>query len=156
MRRSNAVSILRAPYAGGRRTPLKTTDSQCGARIRIIGRNLSLPIKIVTVQAVAAAVLTLMFLVLGGRHAAASALAGAVVLAPGGWFAWRVVAKDGGDRKPVQVARQLVGNGIAKLLVTTGLLAFAFAWFRPEPVAFFATMIGLQSVYWLTPLLERR
>jgi F0F1-type ATP synthase assembly protein I len=115
-----------------------------------------LPIKIVTVQAVAAAVLALMFLVLGGRFAMASALAGMVVLIPGGWFAWQVVAKDGRDRSAMDSARLLLGSGIAKLLFTVGLLVVTFIWFRPEPVAFFATLIALQAVYWFTPLLDRR
>jgi F0F1-type ATP synthase assembly protein I len=114
-----------------------------------------LPVKIVTVQVVAATVLALMFLVLGGRYAAASTLAGMVVLIPSGWFAWRVVAKDGRDEDAVDVARRLLGSGIAKLLLMAGLLVVTFVWFRPEPVAFFATLIALQAVHWCAPLLDR-
>jgi F0F1-type ATP synthase assembly protein I len=114
-----------------------------------------LPIKIVTVQAVTAAILAMMFLMLGGRHAVASTLAGVVVLIPSGWFAWRVVASNGDDASTVDVARRLLANGVVKLLLTVGLLVVTFAWFRPEPVAFFATLIALQAVHWCTPLLDR-
>jgi F0F1-type ATP synthase assembly protein I len=141
---------------GGLWAPLTTTDLQCGARIRIVGRNLPLPFKIVTVQAVAATVLALMFLLSGGRHATASGLAGMVALLPGAWFAWRVVAEDGRERSAVDTARRLLGSGIAKLLFTVGLLVVTFVWFRPEPVAFFATLVALQAVYWFVPLLDRR
>ena len=41
-------------------------------------------------------------------------------------------------------------------MLTFGLLVVAFAWFRPEPVAFFATMIALQVVYAMAPVLASR
>ena len=36
------------------------------------------------------------------------------------------------------------------------LLVVAFAWLHPEPMAFFVTMIALQAVYWMAPVLARR
>jgi F0F1-type ATP synthase assembly protein I len=83
-------------------------------------------------------------------------LAGIVVIAPSVGFARRVAAADAPAGQELDAARALLGSGIAKLVLTFGLLVVAFAWFHPEPVAFFATMIALQAVYWLAPMLARR
>jgi F0F1-type ATP synthase assembly protein I len=115
-----------------------------------------LPFRIVAVQGVLAVLLATMFLLLGRAQAMSVLLAGVVVIAPSVGFARRVVAADVPAGEELDAARQLLGSGIAKLVLTFGLLVAAFAWFRPEPVAFFATMIALQAVYWLAPVLARR
>lgn len=111
--------------------------------------------RIVAVQGVLAVLLATMFLLLSRAQAMSGLLAGIVVIAPSIGFARRVAA-DVPAGQELDAARQLVGSGIAKLVLTFGLLVVAFAWFRPEPVAFFVTMIALQAVYWLAPVLARR
>ena len=80
-------------------------------------------------------------------------LAGIVVIAPSAGFAWRVSATSVPVGQELGAARRLIGGGIAKLLVTFGLLVVAFAWLRPEPVAFFVTMMAMQAVYWFSPIM---
>jgi F0F1-type ATP synthase assembly protein I len=115
-----------------------------------------LAFRIVAVQGVLAVLLATMFLLLSRPQAMAGLLAGVVVIAPNVGFAWRVSATNVPEGQELDAARRLLGSGIAKLIVTFGLLVVAFAWFRPEPVAFFVTMIALQAVYWLAPMLARR
>lgn len=112
--------------------------------------------RIVAVQGVLAAMLTTMFLLLGRAHAVSALMAGVVVIAPGVVFAWRVVRTSALPGQELSAARRLMASGVVKSLATVVLLIVAFAWFRPEPLAFFATMIALQAVYWLVPALARR
>ena len=98
----------------------------------------------------------MMFLLMGRAHAVSALLADVVVIAPNVWFAWRVVKGSAPVGQELNSARRLIASMIAKLLLSIGLLIVAFAYFRPEPVAFFATMIALQTVYWLTPVLARQ
>ena len=115
-----------------------------------------LPFQMVVVQGVVAVTIAVLLLVFGRAYALASLAAAVVVILPGSYFAWRVVATNATRGEEVNAARRLLGGSVAKLLSTFGLLVVAFAWLRPAPVAFFATMIVLQAVYWLAPLLERR
>jgi len=93
---------------------------------------------------------------LGRAQALSSVLAGVVVIAPNLGFARRVSATNAPAGQELDAARRLLGSGIARLVLTFGLLVVAFAWFRPEPVAFFTTMIALQAVYALAPVLASR
>ena len=120
--------------SGSRLRPHQNNSSDLGARIRIIDRNVPLAFRIVAVQCVVAAMLTMMFLMWGRMHAVAALLAGIVVIAPGVGFAWRVAATRVATGQELSAARRLLGSGIAKLLMTFGLLFVAFAWCRPEPV----------------------
>ena len=115
-----------------------------------------LPFRIVAVQGGVAAALAMMFLVKGQAQAMASLIAGIVVIVPGSYFAWRVVALDAARGDELNTARRLLGSGVAKLVMTFGLLVVTFAWLRPAPVAFFVTMIALLAAYGLAPILERR
>jgi F0F1-type ATP synthase assembly protein I len=112
-----------------------------------------LAFRIVAVQGVLVAMLTMMFLMLGGAHAVSALLAGVVVIAPSIVFARRVAAATVAGQE-LSAARRLIGSGVAKLVLTFGLLGVAFACFRPEPVAFFATMIAAQAAYWFAPMLN--
>jgi F0F1-type ATP synthase assembly protein I len=134
--------------------PIRTTILDLGARIKIMERGVPLAFRIVVVQGALAAMLTMMFLMLGRAHAMAALLSGIVVIAPNIGFAWRVTATSVADGQELNAARRLVGSGIAKLVLTFGLLVVAFAWLRPEPVAFFVTMIAMQAAYWFAPLLR--
>jgi F0F1-type ATP synthase assembly protein I len=128
----------------------------CEARTRIAERIVPLPFRIVAIQGGVTAALAMMFLVFDQAQAVASLIAGVVVIVPGSYFAWRVVAMDAARGDELNAARRLLGSGVAKLVMTFGLLVVAFAWVRPAAVAFFATMIVLQAVYWLAPVFERR
>ena len=91
-----------------------------------------------------------------GSRALSALVAGVVVVVPSAWFAWRVETANAVGGEELDAARRLLGSGVAKLVLTVGLLVVALVWFRPEPVVFFATLIVLQLAYWLAPLLERR
>lgn len=117
---------------------------------------MSLPFRIVVLQGVVAVTIAMLLLVFGRAYALASLAAGIVVIVPGSYFAWRVAATNATCGQELNAARRLLGGGIAKQVLTFGLLVVAFAWLRPNPVAFFATMIALQAVYLLTPMLEHR
>ena len=97
----------------------------------------------------------MMLLLMGRAHAMSALLAGVVVIAPNVVFAWRVAKASVPVGQELNSARRLIGSMIARLLLSIGLLVVVFAYFRPEPLAFFATMIVLQAVYLLTPVLER-
>jgi len=133
--------------------PPRVSESDFGARKRIIERSVPLAFRVVAVQGVLAVTLTMMFLLFSRAHALSSALAGAVMLVPNMYFAWRV-AVDVPAGQESSAARRLLGSGIAKSLATIGLLIAVFAYFRPQPLAFFATMIVLQGVYWFAPFLD--
>ena len=105
-------------------------------------------------QGAVAAMLTMTFLMMAGRPQAVSALLGAVVvIVPSLWFAWRVTTIQAPAGQELDAARRLLGGGIAKVMATFGLLVIAFACARPEPVAFFVTMIGVQVSHLFAPLL---
>ena len=122
----------------------------------MIERSVPLAFRIVAVQGVLAAMLATMFLLFGRTQAASGLLAGFVVIAPSVGFAWRVSGTNVPKGQESDVARRVLGSGIAKMLLTFGLLVVAFAWLHPEPMAFFVTMIALQAVYWMAPVLARR
>jgi F0F1-type ATP synthase assembly protein I len=136
--------------------PPRISDLEFGTRRTIRNGSVPLAFRIVAVQGVLAVLLATMFLLLGRAQAISGLLAGVVVIAPSVGFAWRVTTTNAPAGQELDAARRLLGSGIAKLILTFGLLIVAFAWFRPEPVAFFATMIALQAVYWLAPVLARR
>ena len=135
--------------------PPRLSESEFRARKRIRNSSVPLAFRIVAVQAVLAVLLATMFLMLGRTQAMSGLLAGVVVIAPNFGFAWRVSATNVPAGQELDAARRLLGSGIARLMLTFGLLIVAFAWFRPEPIAFFSTMIALQVVYVLAPLLAR-
>ena len=136
--------------------PPKIGESEFRARKRIRNGSVPLALRIVAVQGVLAVLLATMFLLWGRAQAMAGLLASVVVIAPNLGFAWRVSATNVPAGQELDAARRLLGSGIARLMLTFGLLVVAFAWFRPEPVGFFATMIALQAVYAFAPLLARR
>jgi len=132
--------------------PPRISESDFGARNSNIERSVPLPFKIVAVQGLLAVMLASTFSLLGRTHAAAVLLAAAVVIVPSAVFAWRVAATNVPVGQEMSAARRLLGSGIAKSLVTVGLLIGVFANLRPEPVAFFVTMFAMQCVFWFSPL----
>ncbi len=136
--------------------PPKLSESDFGARRRIRSGSVPLAFRIVAVQGVLAVLLATIFLLFGRAQAISGLMAGVVVIVPSLGFAWRVSATNAPAGQELDAARRLLGSGIAKLVLTFGLLVVAFAWFRPEPLAFFATMIALQAVYWMAPVLAGR
>ena len=133
--------------------PPRVSESDFGARKRIIERSVPLAFRVVAVQGVLAVTLTMMFLLLSRTHAMSSLLAGVVMIVPSVFFAWRV-AMDVPAGQEMSAARRLMGSAIAKQLATVALLIVAFAEFRPEPLGFFATMIAMQGVVWFAPLFD--
>ena len=136
--------------------PPRLSESDFGTRKGIRNGGIPLAFRIVAVQGVLAVMLATMFLLLGRAQAMSGLLAGIVVIAPNMEFARRVSATNVQAGEELDAARRLLGSGIARLMLTFGLLVVAFAWFHPEPVAFFATMIALQIVYALAPVLASR
>ena len=136
--------------------PPRISESEFRARKRIRNGSVPLAFRIVAVQGVLAVLLATLFVSLGRAQALSSVLAGVVVIAPNLGFAWRVSATHAPPGQELDAARRLLGSGVARLMLTFGLLVVAFAWFRPEPVAFFATMIALQVVYAMAPVLASR
>jgi F0F1-type ATP synthase assembly protein I len=134
----------------------RNQSSNGGARIRIVERIVPLPFRIVAVQGVFTVALSMLFFVSGSARAMAALAAGVAIVVPGAWFAWRVNSTRAAAGQSLDAARRLLGSGVTKQLLTVAALVVTFAWFRPEPMAFFATMIVLQGVYLLTPLLVRR
>ena len=135
---SIAVSILRAPCILGvelipREAPIRTTISDFGARIKIMERSVPLAFRIVAVQGALAAMLTMMFLMLGRAHAVAALLSGVVVIAPSIRFC---MARDGDERvaagRGIECGAAIVGGGVAKAVVDVGLLVVAFAWYAHQ------------------------
>ena len=95
-----------------------------------------------------------MFWALQGLDRGVSSALGAVaVVIPNGFFAWRVGTTRAADA--MYEARRLIAGSVAKLLIGVGILIAAFAFYRPEPKAFFATLIVVQAVHWLAPLVIR-
>ena len=82
-----------------------------------------------------------------------SALGALAIVLPNAFFAWRVSAAQAADAT-VEAQRLIVGS-VAKLLLGVALLVAAFAWYRPEPIAFFATLIVVQAVHWVASLVMR-
>ena len=136
--------------------PTRMSNSDFRAQKRTLKTIVPLAFRIMAVQGVLALALATMFLIRGGSHAMSALTAGIVMIAPSFGFAWRVSATNVAEGQELDAARRVLGSGVAKLVLTFGLLVVAFAWFRPEPVAFFATMIALQAVYWMAPVLARR
>ena len=157
-RQHSHLYTTRALQIGGRlipfKVPFRTSFSDLGARIGITERSVPLAFRIVAVQGVLAAMLTMTLLMLGRAYAVSALAAGVVVIAPSFIFAWRIVRTHASPGEELGVARRLMVGGVAKLLATVGLLVVAFVYVRPEPVAFFATMIALQAVYWFAPMLD--
>jgi F0F1-type ATP synthase assembly protein I len=110
-----------------------------------------LPYRIVAVQSCTAAVLAALWLLRSAADGVSSLLGGVAVIVPNAYFAWRVVGS--GDRVAIDEARRLVGGSVAKLVLGFGLLVGTFAWFRPEPAAFFTTFVVVQAAQLASPWL---
>lgn len=133
---------------------MRTTTSDPGARIRITERSVPLAFRIVAAQGVLAAMLTMMFLMVGRAHAVSALVAAIVVIAPSFGFAWSVARTRVSPGEELSAARRLLAGGVAKLLATVSLLVVAFVYAHPEPVAFFVTLIAMQVAYWFAPMLN--
>jgi len=133
--------------------PPRVSESDFGARNRIIERSVPLAFRVVAAQGVLAVTLPTMFLLVSRAHALSSLLAGIVMIAPNAFFAWRV-AVDVPAGQEMSAARGLMASAIAKQLATVALLIIAFAALRPDPLSFFATMIAMQGVVWLAPFFD--
>lgn len=83
-------------------------------------------------------------LLLGAEQAAAAAWGGAVCVVPTALFAWAA------EREPK--AGRVLAYGLGRSLATVALMAVAFAWARPAPLGFFATLGAVHLAYVAAPL----
>jgi F0F1-type ATP synthase assembly protein I len=79
-----------------------------------------------------------------------SALGALAIVVPNGFFAWRASVPRAADA--VSEAQGLMVASVVKLMLGVAMLIAAFTLYRPEPIAFFATLIAVQAVHWLAPL----
>jgi len=103
-----------------------------------------LPLLIVVLQSMTSLVVAAGLTLVDNTQAWAALLAGAVCVAPGGYFAWRALA----ERSP----GRLLGHGLAKFLATVTLMALVFAAFEPPALGFFLAFVLMQAMYVIGPL----
>jgi F0F1-type ATP synthase assembly protein I len=107
-----------------------------------------LPLTVVWLQAAGALVVAMGLWFFDPAQALAAFLAGAVVVVPNGYFAWRV----GVERSP----GRLLAHGVMRFVVTVVLMALTFVVFRPAPLGFFSAFVLMQAMYAAGPLLIGR
>jgi hypothetical protein len=101
---------------------------------------------------------------MSAAHALAALTAGVVVIVPSAGFAWRAATSASGvgvheavgaaeaSRDAIRQAQALLGGAVARFVATVALMAGAIVWLRPNPLAFFGTLVALQAAYWIAPL----
>jgi F0F1-type ATP synthase assembly protein I len=109
------------------------------------GEAKSLPLTIVALQLAVAVIVAVALLLVDASQAIAALLAGAVVVLPNGYFAWRA----GVERSP----GKLLAHGMMRFVLTLALMALAFAVFKPAPLGFFSAFVLMQAMYVAGPLL---
>jgi F0F1-type ATP synthase assembly protein I len=112
------------------------------------GEAKTLPLTIVALQLAVALFVATLLLLMDASQAIAALLAGAVVVVPNGYFAWRA----GVERSP----GRLLAHGMMRLVLTLALMALAFAVFKPAPLGFFTAFVLMQAMYVAGPLLFGR
>ena len=126
---------------------------------------MSLPLRIVTAQCWVGGLLTVLWAMQSLDRGVSSALGALVIALPNGFFAWRVVSGRAADATPetekeaemraLHEAQRLIVGSVVKLVLGVALMVAAFVWYRPEPIAFFSTLIVVQAVHWVGPLVMR-
>jgi F0F1-type ATP synthase assembly protein I len=104
-----------------------------------------LPSTIVALQLATAVGVAAGLLLVDAAQAIAALLAGAVVVLPNAYFAWRA----GSERSP----GRLLAHGMMRFVLTVTLMAAAFAVFKPAPLGFFSAFVLMQAMYAAGPLL---
>jgi hypothetical protein len=108
-----------------------------------------LPLTVVWLQLAGALfVATVLFVLVDSSQAFAALLAGAVVVVPNGYFAWRA----GIERSP----GRLLAHGVMRFVVTVALMSLSFVAFTPAPLGFFSAFVLMQVMYVAGPLLAER
>lgn len=107
------------------------------------GRRRWLPMLIVALQLMTSLVIAAALWPIDHEQAWAALLAGAVVVPPAGYFAWRAQ----NERAP----GRLLGQGLMKFVLTLALMALAFVWMQPPPLGFFAALVLMQAMYVIGP-----
>ncbi len=104
-----------------------------------------LPYRIVTLQLITALGVAA-FLLSVNRFESLSALAaGLVCVVPNGYFAWAT--------STARSAPRLLGQGVAKFVLTVFFMAGTFALMKPAPLGFFSAFIAVQAMALVGPLL---
>jgi F0F1-type ATP synthase assembly protein I len=112
------------------------------------GGERSLPLMIVALQLSSALVVATVLFLVDASQAIAALLAGAVVVLPNGYFAWRA----GVERSP----GRLLAHGMMRFVLVLSLMALVFAVFQPAPLGFFSAFVLMQAMYVAGPLLFER
>jgi F0F1-type ATP synthase assembly protein I len=113
----------------------------------------TLPARILATQIGVTVALAVGWSSTGIDRGASSALAGVAVIVPNAFFAWR--ASTGHATLPAtDQARRLIGSSVAKVVLGVVLLTAIFVTYRPEPLAFFVTLILVQAVHWIAPWID--
>ncbi|MFU8813870.1 MAG: ATP synthase subunit I [Pseudomonadales bacterium] len=105
----------------------------------------NLPLAIVMLQLTTALVVAGGLFLLDAREAESALLAGATIVIPGGYFAWRARV----ERSP----GRLLAHGMMKFVSTVALMALSFAVFDAAPLGFFSAFVLMQAMYVIAPLL---
>ncbi len=109
-----------------------------------------LPYRIVTLQLFTALGVAALLLPVGSvdRFESLSALAaGLVCIVPNGYFAWAT--------NTARSAPRLLGQSVAKFVLTVFFMAGIFVLMKPAPLGFFSAFIAVQAMALVGPLLVR-
>jgi len=77
-------------------------------------------------------------------EALSALLAGAVVVVPAGYLAWRIEHERSAGR--------VLGQSMMKFVVTMALMALTFAVLKPAPLGFFVAFVLMQTMYLVGPV----
>ena len=118
---------------------------------------MSLPFRIVATQFGVGGMLTVLWAMQSLDRGVSSALGALAIAVPNGFFAWRISATRAVDATHAaqHEAQRLIIGSVVKLVLGIALMVAAFVWYRPEPIAFFSTLIVVQAVHWVAPLVMR-
>jgi F0F1-type ATP synthase assembly protein I len=109
------------------------------------GEARTLPLAIAALQLAVALFVAAVLLFVDVSQSIAALLAGAVVVLPNGYFAWRA----GVERSP----GRLLAHGMMRFVLTLALMALVFALLEPAPLGFFSAFVLMQAMYVAGPLL---
>ncbi len=107
-----------------------------------------LPYRIVTLQLITALGVAALLLSVSRFESLSALAAGLVCVVPNGYFAWATTN--------ARSAPRLLGQGVAKFVLTVFFLAGTFAVMKPAPLGFFSAFIAVQAMTLMGPLLTTR
>jgi F0F1-type ATP synthase assembly protein I len=109
------------------------------------GSEKDLPLAIVLLQLTTSVVVATVMLLVDAWQAVSALLAGAAIVIPGGYFAWRARVEHSPGR--------LLAHGMMKFVSTVALMALSFAVLQAAPLGFFSAFVLMQAMYVIGPVL---